>query len=120
MTSVTRSTFRDPSITVTPIKLNTRLQELRATVDARQGIGGQQREARVTPDGTIQLPGLGSIPTQGLTLGELKREIDVRYTQLVQGLEVTPILIERAPRYIFVVGEVKLPGRYELTWPDDP
>ena len=89
--------IQDPSITVTPIKLNTRLQELRATVDARQGIGGQQREARVTPDGTIQLPGLGSIPTQGLTLGELKREIDVRYTQLVQGLEVTPILIERAP-----------------------
>jgi polysaccharide export outer membrane protein len=109
--------IQDPSITVTPIKLNTRLQELRATVDARQGIGGQQREAKVTPDGTIQLPGLGSIPTQGLTLNELKREIDVRYTQLVQGLEVTPILIERAPRYVFVVGEVKLPGRYELTGP---
>ncbi|MES1213039.1 MAG: polysaccharide biosynthesis/export family protein [Singulisphaera sp.] len=109
--------IQDPSITVTPVKLDTRLQELRATVDARQGVGGQQREARVTPDGTIQLPGLGSIPTQGLTLNELKREIDVRYTQLVQGLEVTPILLERAPRYIFVVGEVKLPGRFELTGP---
>jgi polysaccharide biosynthesis/export protein len=108
---------QDPSITITPVKFNTRLEELRSTVDARQGQGGQQREARVTPDGTIQLPGLGSIPTQGLTLNELKREIDVRYTQLVQGFEVTPILLERAPRYVFVVGEVKLPGRYELTGP---
>ena len=52
----------------------------------------------MTPEGTIQLPGLGSVPTQGLTLGELKREIDVRYTQLVEGFEVTPILLERAPR----------------------
>ncbi|HEY4312727.1 MAG TPA: polysaccharide biosynthesis/export family protein [Pirellulales bacterium] len=112
-----RKFIRDPSITVTPIKLNTKLQELRATVDARQGQGGQQREARVTPEGTIQLPGLGSIPAQGLTLNELKREIDVRYTQLVEGFEVTPVLLERAPRYVFVVGEVRLPGRYELTGP---
>ncbi len=109
--------LRDPSITVTPIKLNSRLEELRATVDARQGVGGQQREARVTPEGTIQLPGLGSVPAQGLTLNELKREIDVRYTQLVEGFEVTPVLVERAPRYVFVVGEVKQPGRYELLGP---
>lgn len=109
--------LRDPSITVTPIKLNSRLEELRATVDARQGVGGQQREARVTPEGTIQLPGLGSVPAQGLTLNELKREIDVRYTQLVEGFEVTPVLVERAPRYVFVVGEVKQPGRYELVGP---
>jgi polysaccharide export outer membrane protein len=109
--------INDPFITVTPIKVNSRLDELRATIDARQGRGGQQREARVTPEGTIQLPGLGSIPTQGLTLNELKREIDVRYSRLVDGLEVTPVLLERAPRYVFVVGEVKVPGRYELTGP---
>jgi len=109
--------IRDPSITVTPVKLNSKLEELRATIDARQGFGGQQREAKVTPEGTIQLPGLGSIPAQGLTLNELKREIDVRYTQLVEGFEVTPVLLERAPRFVFVVGEVKQPGRYELLGP---
>jgi len=109
--------IRDPNITVTPTRLNSKLEELRATIDARAGVGGQQREAKVTPEGTIQLPGLGSIPAQGLTLDELKREIDVRYTQLVEGFEVTPILVDRAPRYIFVVGEVKAPGRYELTGP---
>jgi polysaccharide export outer membrane protein len=109
--------IREPSITVTPIKLDSRLQELRASIDARQGFGGQQREVRVTPEGTIQLPGIGSVPAQGLTLMELKREIDTRYTTLVSGFDVTPLLQERAPRYIYVVGEVKVPGRFELVAP---
>jgi len=30
---------------------------------------------------------------------------------------VTPILTERAPRFIFVVGEVTQPGRFDLTGP---
>ncbi|HEY1598080.1 MAG TPA: polysaccharide biosynthesis/export family protein [Pirellulales bacterium] len=109
--------IREPTITVTPTKLNSKVLELRATIDARQGFGGQQREVRVTPEGTIQLPGLGSVPAQGLTLSELKREIDVRYKLLVHGFEVTPILTNRAPRYIYVVGEVTQPGRYELLAP---
>jgi polysaccharide export outer membrane protein len=32
-------------------------------------------------------------------------------------MEVTPILSERAPRYVFVVGEVAAPGRYTLEGP---
>jgi polysaccharide export outer membrane protein len=57
------------------------------------------------------------VPAQGLTLGELKREIDERYAVIVDGIEVTPILLERAPRYIFVVGEVRTPGRFVLEGP---
>ena len=73
--------------------------------------------ARVTPEGTIQLPALGSLPAQGLTLGELKAEIESRYSRIVDGLEVTPILAERAPRRVFVLGEVRVPGRYLLDGP---
>ncbi|MBI2823589.1 MAG: polysaccharide biosynthesis/export family protein [Planctomycetia bacterium] len=108
---------RDPSISIAPVKLNSRLEELRASIDARQGFGGQSREVRVTPEGTIQLPGIGSVPAQGLTLMELKREIDTRYLTLVSGFDVTPLLQNRAARYIYVVGEVKTPGRYELVGP---
>ena len=109
--------IKEPTITLTPTKLNSKLLELRATIDSRQGFGGQQREVRVTPEGTIQLPGIGSVPAQGLTLSELKREIDTRYKILVHGFEVTPVLTARAPRYIYVVGEVFKPGRYELVAP---
>lgn len=35
----------------------------------------------------------------------------------MQGIEVTPVLVQRAPRFVYVLGEVLVPGRYELTGP---
>jgi len=109
--------YKKPALTVTPLKVNTRLEDLRATVDSRAGAGGQNQSARVTPEGTVQLPAIGSIPAQGLTLDELKREVDERYLQVVSGIEVTPILVSRAPRFAYVLGEVVHPGRYPLEAP---
>ncbi len=109
--------YRDPTITVTPILVNTKLNDLRSTVDNRQGIGGQSVRTVVSPDGTVQLPALGSIPAIGLTLDELKIEVDERYRQIVEGIEVTPVLTARAPRFIYVLGEVRQPGRYDLVAP---
>lgn len=109
--------YKIPAITVTPLKVNTKLEDLRATVDARAGAGGQNRQARVTPEGTIALPAIGSVPVQGLTLAELKRELDERFAAEVEGIEVTPVLLTRAPRYAYVLGEVRTPGRYTLEGP---
>ncbi len=110
--------YPDPAITVIPIKVNTKLLDILATVDSRQGFtGGQFRQARVTPEGTIALPAIGSVPSQGMTLEELKIELDERYARIVEGLEVTPILVTRAPRFVYVLGEVATPGRYVLEAP---
>lgn len=109
--------YKIPAITVTPLKVNTKLEDLRATVDARAGAGGQNRQARVTPEGTIALPAIGSVPVQGMTLSELKRELDERFAAEVEGIEVTPVLLTRAPRYAYVLGEVRTPGRYTLEGP---
>ncbi|EAQ79980.1 polysaccharide biosynthesis/export family protein [Blastopirellula marina] len=109
--------YKVPAITVTPLQVNTKLEDLRATVDSRAGRGGQSQSVRVTPEGTIQLPAIESVPAQGLTLDELKREVDERYAQVVDGIGVTPILTARAPRYLYVLGEVKTPGRFELVGP---
>ena len=65
----------------------------------------------------MQLPALGSVFVQGLSLSEVKREVDERYAQLVDGIEITPALVNRAPRYVFVLGEVRTPGRYTLEGP---
>jgi len=62
----------------------------------------------------VTLPALGTVPAQGLSLRELKRELDERYAQEIEGIEVTPVLTKRASRYVFVLGEVKSPGRYTL------
>ncbi len=109
--------FMRPSISVLPIKINSKIEELRASVDSRSGNGGQARKAKVTPEGTIQLPGIGSVPAQGLSLEELKIEIEIRHQKFGEGIEVTPVLIARAPRYLYVLGEAKVPGRYSLEGP---
>jgi len=109
--------YKVPAITVTPVLINTKLQDLLASVDARQGVGGLQLQVIVTPAGKIYVPALGAICAQGLTLEELKSEIDARYAATIPGVAVTPVLTQRAPRFIYVLGEVVQPGQFELTGP---
>ncbi len=108
---------KNPAIVVQVTQGDTPLQDLVDSVDARAGQGGQGRQATVSPDGTVQLPGIGSIPAVGLTLNEMALEVNARYRLRQGGIEVTPILTQRAPRFIYVVGEVAAPGRFELVGP---
>ena len=108
---------KNPAIVIRVLQSDTPLQDLRDAVDARFGQGGQSRTAVVSPDGTVQLPLIGNVPAVGLSLDEIRREVNARYRNKIRGVEVTPILSQRAPRFIYVVGEVGRPGRFELTGP---
>ncbi|HEV8066924.1 MAG TPA: polysaccharide biosynthesis/export family protein [Planctomycetaceae bacterium] len=109
---------REPSISVIPVSLNKTVEELRASITNRTQISaGQSFAARVSPNGTVQLPALGSVPAQGLSLAELRNEVEARYADLVPGFEVTPVLVERAPRSVYVLGEVAKPGKFALDAP---
>jgi len=112
-----RKYYKTPAITVSPLRVNSKLDDLRNAVDNRFGSGGQNRFARVTPEGTISLPAIGSIQAQGLTLNELREELREAYRNEVEGIEVIPVLESRAPRYVYVLGEVRQPGRYEMVGP---
>ena len=109
--------FQNPSIVVQVIQGDTPLQDLLNSVDARAGTGGQSRTATVAPDGTVQLPLIGNVPAIGLSLDEIEREVNARYRMRLAGISVTPVLTERAPRFIYVVGQVDNPGQFELTGP---
>lgn len=104
-------------VTISPIRLNTRLEEFRSSIINRFVQGGQVRQVHVTPEGTIQLPTIGSVPAQGLTLQELQMEVQCRYRAIIEGIEATPILVQRAPRFVYVIGEVGTPGRFPLEGP---
>lgn len=112
-----RKFYKVPAITLTPLKVDTKLEDLRQAVNNPFSAGVQSRRVRVTPEGTVQLPGIGSAYVQGLSLGEVFREVNERYSKVVSGVEVTPVLFERAPRHVFVLGEVAQPNRYVLTGP---
>ncbi len=57
------------------------------------------------------------MPAQGLTLDEFARELNQRFAEQLGGIEVIPVLTARAPRYVYVLGEVRQPGRYALEAP---
>ncbi len=106
-----------PNVNVTGVTIGTKLRDFLDSVDARAGSGGQARQVNVNPDGTVRLPLIGTVGVVGLSLDELEREINMRYARQLQGIRVTPILTQRAPRFIYVAGEVNTPGRFELSGP---
>lgn len=110
--------YRVPAITVTPITVSTKLEDLLNTVDSRAGtLGGLQIAVTVTPAGEIQLPGINSVFVQGLSLEEARKEIDAQYDAAIPGVQITLVLVERAQRFIYVLGEVPRGGRFELEGP---
>ncbi len=109
--------IKEPQIVVRVTQADTPLRDIRDAVDARQGSGGQTKVASVSPDGTVQLPLVNSVPAIGLSLDELGREVNARYRQFVRGLDVTARLVQPAPRFVYVLGEVKQPGKVQVTSP---
>ena len=108
---------REPRITITALKVNTRLADLIAAVQGQFNTNGNIREAIVSPDGTVQLPVIGRVPVIGLTIDEVEREVNHRYEKDINGLHVSPILTQIAPRRIFVLGEVANEGQFNITGP---
>lgn len=109
--------IRNPAIDVLAVKTNAPLEALRAAVDARAGQGGQAFLDTVHSDGTIRLPKLGAVCVQGLTLDEIKREVNLRYREVVFGLEVEAIIDAEATHFVYIYGQVTRPDRYELRGP---
>ncbi len=56
------------------------------------------------------MPAVGSVPAQGLTLDEFRVELHERFAEKIEGIEVMPVLTDRAPRYVYVLGEVRVAG----------
>jgi polysaccharide export outer membrane protein len=109
--------YRITDLNVTRVRTQARAEDLLQAVNNRFFLGGQGKRVKVTPEGTISLPSIGVVPAQGLTLDDVRREVGERYSQMVEGIEVTPILVQRAARFIYVNGEVRSPGRFELVAP---
>lgn len=106
--------YPEPAIDVTPVNTGTAARRIQEAFSGSGGFDPQQTVQTVTPSGEIRLPKIGSVQAQGLTLEELKQEINLRYDELVGGIEVEPSLEDQAPHNVFVLGEVNQPGRYTM------
>lgn len=69
----------------------------------------------VRTDGKISMPLLNDVEAAGLTPLQLREELITRLTHYMPAPEVSVIVEEMRSRSVSVLGEVKEPGRYELT-----
>jgi polysaccharide export outer membrane protein len=109
--------YKVTDINVARVRTQSRLANLLAATEPQGGSSGGGVCVRMSPTGTVSLPAIGVVPAQGLTLDEIQREVEARYREQFEGVDVTPILVKRAPSHVFVLGAVRRPGRYELAGP---
>ncbi len=71
-------------------------------------------DAVIAPDGKISLPLIGEITAAGLTVDELKDELNKKYQDFINEPHVTVTVREINSLKIYVIGEVSRPGEYKL------
>jgi polysaccharide export outer membrane protein len=75
------------------------------------------RTVPVRPDGKISLPLVNDIQAAGLTPTDLRQQITERLGEYVPAAEVAVIVREIHSSKIAVMGQVRMPGRYEVKSP---
>jgi polysaccharide biosynthesis/export protein len=72
------------------------------------------RVVPVRPDGKISLPLLNDVPAAGLAPSELREALAKRLADYMPTPEVSVIVREVRSFRVSVIGEIRIPGRYEL------
>jgi polysaccharide export outer membrane protein len=73
-----------------------------------------QKVVPVRPDGKISLPLINDIPAAGLTPMELRDMLTERFAAYIQNPNVSVVVREIHSLKVSVLGNVRMPGRYEL------
>ena len=68
-------------------------------------------------DGRISLPLLGDVEAKGRTIEDLTRELEKRYSKIIDEPAVTVMLTESKSRRYYILGQVKNAGEFPLDTP---
>jgi len=71
-------------------------------------------DAVIMPDGKISLPLVGDMAAAGLTVDELKDELNRKYSEYITEPHITITVKETNSLKIYVLGEVTRPGEFKL------
>lgn len=71
-----------------------------------------QRTVKIGPDGRISYDLLGSFVVEGRTVDEIDADITRLLGEFIIDVEVTVLIARFEARRVFVVGEVRAPGKY--------
>ena len=70
----------------------------------------------INPEGFIDLPEIGNLEVQGITIEELKVFLEDKYKNIIFDPDITIKIANYRPVSIYVSGEVKKPGLYKLQY----
>jgi len=107
--------YRFPQIVIAVTETAQRAEELRRAFTS--GFNNQSLTVVVNPDGTINLPEVGTVHVMYRTLPDVREEVQKLYAELAPGVRVWPHLTRRAPDQVYVIGQVQAPGRILLDRP---
>ncbi len=72
------------------------------------------RKLRVSQNGTVSLPLIGVVKVGGLSINEAEATLSEKLKEFVINPQVTIFIREYGNKKVFILGEVKSPGSYEL------
>jgi polysaccharide export outer membrane protein len=72
------------------------------------------RQVIIRPDGKISLPLIGDVPVQGLTADQIAKDLTERFKAYKENPSVSINVIEVNSYYVFMVGEVTVPGKLQF------
>ncbi|MGF1494716.1 MAG: polysaccharide biosynthesis/export family protein [Microcoleaceae cyanobacterium] len=73
---------------------------------------GPNGQHQISTDGLLNLPLVGGVPVQGLTLNQAKQAIETQFAEYLQRPMVTLTLLSARPIQVAIAGEVERPGAY--------
>lgn len=76
-----------------------------------------QKTVPVRPDGKISLPLINDVMAAGLTPMELRDAVTEKLSAFVQNPDVSVVVREINSSKVSVIGNVRMPGRYDLKGP---
>lgn len=88
----------------------------RQVADSRTAVDGPQYfhgTVKVAPDGSVFVPDAGIFATQGKTLDELNREMQLAFDRAYQNDVQVRVALQESPNLsVFIGGEIHTPGKY--------
>ncbi|MEM7099858.1 MAG: polysaccharide biosynthesis/export family protein [Pseudomonadota bacterium] len=73
-----------------------------------------EKQVIVRPDGGISMPLVGDIKAAGLTIAELEASLETELSTYIPDAEVTVSVVQLRGLRIYVTGQVRRPGQFEV------
>ena len=107
--------IKTPEIIVAVPRPMAQLENLRTTLN--HPATGMSREILVGADGRASFPLIGTLSLRGLTIDELRNEVNKRYATELGQIKADVLLKSTAPNQVYILGEVNQPGAYPINRP---